>query len=99
MTAVVSFEAWLTDPRTLPWLVMACLAVLVLLLLLLLVVGRRTKALSQQAESDKLGRVLDNLERFEQAWRKELADSQRQLRTELADAQRALRVELAGADE
>jgi DNA recombination protein RmuC len=99
VTAVVFFDAWLTDPRTLPWLVMACLAVLVLLLLLLLVVGRRTKALNQQAESDKLGRVLDNLERFEQAWRTELADSHRQLRTELADAQRALRVELAGADE
>ena len=92
-------ETWLADPRAVPWLLIACLAVLFIMLLMVWSVWRRTRAVDNHATSDKLERLLHNLERLEQNWRQELADSQRQLRTELADAQRAFRAEIAAADE
>jgi len=95
----VIIETWLADPRAVPWLLIACLAVLFITLLLVWSVWRRTRAVDNYATSDKLERLLHNLDRLEQNWRHELADSQRQLRTELADAQRGFRAEIAGADE
>ena len=85
---------WLSQPQTLPWLVLASLALLVVTALLVLAIWR-----SKPSEDDRLDRVLDNQERLEKTWRTELADSQRQLRTELAESQRSLRMELATADE
>ena len=95
----MTIETWLADPRAVPWLLIACLAVLFIMLLLVWSVWRRARGVDNHATSDKLERLLHNLDRLEQNWRQELADSQRQLRTELADAQRAFRAEIAGADE
>ena len=95
----MTIETWLADPRAIPWLLIACLAVLFITLLLVWSVWRRVRAVDNHATADKLERLLQNLDRLEQNWRQTLADSQRQLRTELADAQRALRTELGSADE
>jgi len=95
----VTVETWLADPRAVPWLLMACLVVLFITLLLVWSVWRRSRGVDNQVTSDKLDHLLQNLDRLEQNWRQELADSQRQLRTELADAQRAFRAEIASADE
>jgi DNA recombination protein RmuC len=99
----VTLAPWLNDPQALPWLLVACLALLVLVSGLSFSTWRRHRATDPlshvQSQTDKLDRLLDNVDRLEQTWRAELADSQRQLRTELADAQRALRVELGAADE
>lgn len=99
----MTLELWLDDPRAVPWLLLACFALLVLVSGLVVAIWRQTRAASLQDQAqildDKLDRVLAHMDRFEQSWRAELTDSQRQLRAELGDAQRALRAELSSADE
>lgn len=88
-------NAWLHDPQNLVWLSLAGLGLSVVVLLLLFSVWRRASG----EQDDRLDRILLGQDRLEQAWRNELADSQRQLRVEISEAQRALRMELTAADE
>ena len=90
---------WLSHPQALHWLLVSVVALLLVVLSVLVVVWRRLLINDPESGNSPCDRVLQSQERFEAAWRTELAQSQQQTRAEIAESHRLLRMELATANE